>query len=97
MNFAYGFTDELVKLAGKHRDASDITVDKEWEKNKRNKKKSRAWSFVRKAGPGFGAAAGLAASAIAKKPLFSGVAAGATAGWIPDVASSAVEAIKGDV
>lgn len=95
--FHYGFTDELIKLAGKHRSASEIIADEEWEKNRRKKKKekSKAWSFIRKAGPGLGAAAGLGISAIAKKPLFSGVAAGATAGWLPDITSSAYEALKG--
>jgi hypothetical protein len=81
MAFFSGFSDELLKLANR---------DEEDDEKKTKKKKS----FIRKAGPGLGALAGLGLAAATKKPLLTGIGGGATVGWIPDITASLVEAIK---
>jgi hypothetical protein len=59
---------------------------------KRRKKKS----FIRKAGPGLGALAGLATALATKGKILPAVGTGATVGWVPDIAASLKEAIKGE-
>ena len=68
--------------------------DKLSEKLERDKKKKKKKSFIRKAGPGLGALAGLGVSLATHRPLLTGIGTGATLGWIPDISASLVEAIK---
>lgn len=81
---AFKSKDKPAKIAGYVRDR-----DRDKEEEKKPKK-----SFVRKAGPGIGALAGLAYSVAKKRPVLGSVGSGATVGWMPDISASLVEAIK---
>jgi hypothetical protein len=80
-------------LTAKERFVLSRTMAKKAEDDEEDKKKKKK-SFIRKAGPGLGALAGLGVSLATKRPLLTGVGAGATVGWLPDISASLVEAIK---
>lgn len=86
--FFYGFKDELEKISSK------LTEQEKARFAVSNGEKKKKKGFIRKAGPGVGAIAGLAGSLALKKPLLTGIGTGATVGWLPDVIMSLKEAIK---
>lgn len=96
--FFEGFADELLKLASKEKPTAQerfaMSRGAKWpdEEEKKPKKKG----FIRKAGPGLGALAGLGLSLATKRPLLTGIGTGATVGWLPDITMSLKEAIKGE-
>ncbi len=73
----------------------------EWDKHlAKGPKKRSTWDRIRKAGPGVGGAIGLAAGLATGRrgkllsSAVKGLGTGATLGWVPDMASSAKEALS---
>lgn len=75
------FRDELNKIAQAQEEA-----------------RPSPWGRIRKAGPAIGTAAGIGYAVLTRRPpkqWAAPVFAGTSLGWMPDVAASGVEAVRG--